>query len=119
MIEPILFWNLRGLGTSKRRLVKLVHMYKPKIIALVESFLNDSHLSRLQTKEDSVSNEDSGGKIWLSWASGVKITVLNYFAQFVTIRLKENNCQLLSLLFMLSANNWKEESYGITFVELT
>ncbi|XP_042942334.1 uncharacterized protein LOC122276573 [Carya illinoinensis] len=98
MIKPILFWNLRGLGTSKRRLVKLVHLYKPKIIALAEPFLNVSHLSRLQAKlhmENSVSNEDSGGKIWLLWAAGVKVKVLNYFAQSLTVSLDENNCQFI------------------------
>ena len=66
MIDSILVWNIRGVGTSRIRLKKLVGRYKPKIVALLEPFQNLEGAHKLATSlnfDKIISNEMEGGKI--------------------------------------------------------
>lgn len=47
MIGPILYRNIRGLGTSRGRLKKMVKKFKPKVVALVETFVDNSSMGIL------------------------------------------------------------------------
>lgn len=44
MISPVIFWNLRGVGTSQLRLRKLIKRYKPNILALAEPVLPEDRI---------------------------------------------------------------------------
>lgn len=41
--------------------------------------------------ENSFSNQDIGGKLWLLWRDGLEISVANYSAQHVSVLLKANS----------------------------
>lgn len=47
MIEKIIVWNIRGLGTSKRRIRKLVRKYEIFVLVVSEPFRELSKLQRL------------------------------------------------------------------------
>lgn len=70
MIGPIFAWKIRGIGTSRGRLKKLIASFKPKIIALMEpfhSFDKAQGLMRSLHFDYVISNEEFGGTIWVFW----------------------------------------------------
>ncbi|XP_042973032.1 uncharacterized protein LOC122304830 [Carya illinoinensis] len=64
------------MGTSKRRLKKLMNKYSPGIVAVAEPFLSQRHMESFKQKlqfEGCLSNEVQGGKLWILWAKGAKV----------------------------------------------
>ena len=93
MIRLILYWNIRGLGTSQLRLKKLIKKFRPNIIALAEPFLMEEKIPRLLGRlrcECFITNEAQGGKIWLLWNSTVSVHWLAASNQFVSVKVEEN-----------------------------
>ncbi|XP_042972740.1 uncharacterized protein LOC122304535 [Carya illinoinensis] len=97
MIGPILYWNVRGLGTSRGRLKKLVKEFKPKVFALAETFVDDSKMGRLMRQlglEEGSSNQLNAGKIWLLWEKNVNVTIVRMSDQFITVKVLEGDLAL-------------------------
>lgn len=100
MCKP-LFWNIHGLGTSRRRLRKLVKRKKLNFIMLAESFTNESNMDALKNTlqlRDYFSNQSNGGKIWLLWGNRLQVSVLNCSSQHVT-SLYENKQFYVSVVY--------------------
>jgi hypothetical protein len=74
MLDNLLFWNCRGLGSSKARLRAMLKDLKPKVLIVAEPFRQDCKLERWQGMlkfDNSYSNGDSGGKLWVFWNNEV------------------------------------------------
>ncbi|KAF5480776.1 hypothetical protein F2P56_001492, partial [Juglans regia] len=98
MNNSIIVWNVRGIGTSRRRLKKLVSKFKPQLVAVLEPFQNVDKAIRLQhyLQFDSFSsNVDVGGKIWIFWANSLDIQVVRSNMQFVSLRVTSGSVQFL------------------------
>lgn len=70
MIEKLLVWNVRSIGTSKGRLGKLVRKHNVAILAVAEPFHNEGQMQVLAKKinlNGCFANEKEGGKIWIFW----------------------------------------------------
>lgn len=79
MIGPIVYWNIKGLGTSRGRLKKLVKKFKPKVVALAETFVDGSSMGNLMRSlclEDGRSNQLQAGKIWILWDNNVNVSIV-------------------------------------------
>lgn len=68
MSDTIFFWNIRGLGSSRDRLKKLLNKFKVKLFAIVEPFLNEDRMHVLgnylnMNYKSYISNEAQGGKL--------------------------------------------------------
>lgn len=104
MMSKPLFWNIRGLGTSRRRLRKIVKSMKPNFLMLTEPFSNEAKLKLLQNNlhfEFYFFNQNIGGKLWLLWGDGLQVSVLNASAQHVTIFLPFENQQIyISIVYV-------------------
>lgn len=100
MICQLLFWNICGIRSSQRRLSKLVRKLHLNFIMLAKPFVDDSNLAVLKNSlnfEHGFSNQCVGGKLWLIWREGSKISVSNYSDQHVTVLIK-----MESRFFMVS-----------------
>lgn len=105
MMKPILFWNLRGVGTSQKRLSSLVRKFLPGIVAVAEPFLPSSRMDVLQSRLNmigSVSNDEASGKIWVMWAIGVEVSVVAVTNQSIAILMLVGITALVSRWIMLS-----------------
>ncbi|KAF5441792.1 hypothetical protein F2P56_037007 [Juglans regia] len=92
MIEPIFVWNIRGVGTSKVRLKKLIGKLKPKIVALLEPFQKLEVARRLALSlhfDNFLSNEVEGGKVWIFWDGSMKVNLIRMGEQFISLRVGE------------------------------
>lgn len=68
MIENIFYWNVRGLGRSKRRLKSLIIKKDINICAIVEPFAGNNCMAAtgsLLNLNYFCSNESMGGKLWI------------------------------------------------------
>lgn len=66
MMETILVWNVRGIHSSRRRLLSLVRKHKVHVLVLSEPFMDESQLQRVAYSlgfGNFYSNEAVGGKI--------------------------------------------------------
>ncbi|XP_042962702.1 uncharacterized protein LOC122296976 [Carya illinoinensis] len=66
----MLVWNVRGLGTSKRRLRNLIRKYKPSVLVLFEPFAAEEvmvYWANVFGYPSYCANEAMGGKIWVLW----------------------------------------------------
>ncbi|XP_042984734.1 uncharacterized protein LOC122313615 [Carya illinoinensis] len=99
----ILYGNVRGLGTSRKRLLKMVRSRKPCVFAVAEPFVDGQHLGRLQSDvsfEGSVSNQEVGGKLWVLWSKNVKVSVLSLSFQSITTAIEMNGkCLWISFVY--------------------
>lgn len=74
-----MFWNIRGLGSSKGRLKRLVKNFKPKVITLSETFVDDSRMGILMRNlglEKGSSNQLKDSKIWILWERNVDVNIV-------------------------------------------
>lgn len=72
MSDVIFFWNIKGLGSSRGRLKKLLNNFKVKLFAIVEPFLTEDRMHVMgnylnMNYNFHISNETQGGKLWLFW----------------------------------------------------
>lgn len=66
MIGPILVWNIRGIGTSKGHLKKLLAKVKSKMVVFSEPFQNFDNAQRFMRFlhfDNVITNEEEGGNI--------------------------------------------------------
>ncbi|XP_041001625.1 uncharacterized protein LOC121247323 [Juglans microcarpa x Juglans regia] len=113
MIDSILVWNIRGVGTSRTRLKTLVGRYKPKIVALLEPFQNlegARKLARSLKFDMVISNEVEGGKIWLLWDSIYKVQVDKLGMQFISV-VVENGADKILIHVIYAKCSWVERRY--------
>ncbi|XP_042954594.1 uncharacterized protein LOC122291007 [Carya illinoinensis] len=92
MIDPILVWNIRGVGTSKGRLKTLISKWRPKIVALLEHFQNIDVAKRLGRGlrfDNFISNEAEGGKIWIFGDSIIEARLVRMGRQFISLKVGE------------------------------
>ncbi|KAF5458789.1 hypothetical protein F2P56_022794 [Juglans regia] len=88
MINKVLFWNIRGLGTSRKRLRGLVREQQPIILVIAEPFRDDTHLSYWKTFlefDECLSNASQARKIWCFWKFGLKVDVMGVSDQPLTL----------------------------------
>ncbi|XP_042942745.1 uncharacterized protein LOC122276921 [Carya illinoinensis] len=89
-----LYWNIRGLKSSRIRLDKLVRKLKLNLIMIAEPFADENRLDMLKNRlkfEHSFSNQCADGKLWVLWGGGLHITVTNFSSQHITISLVINS----------------------------
>ena len=113
MIDSILVWNIRGVGTSRTRLKALVGRYKPKIVALLEPFQNlegARKLARSLNFDMVISNEVEGGKIWLLWDSMYKVQVDKLGMQYISV-VVENGADKILIHVIYAKCSWVERRY--------
>lgn len=61
-----MLWNIRGLGTSKKRLKKSKNRFKPCVLGIAEPFHSLDQLVYLKNYLnfiDGITNEEFGGKL--------------------------------------------------------
>lgn len=93
MISPIFARNIRGIGSSRGRLKKLVASLKPKVVALMEPFQNFDKaqgLMRLLLLDNVISNVD-GGKFWVFYSWGVVVQISRLGSQFISLIVGEGS----------------------------
>ncbi|KAF5474951.1 hypothetical protein F2P56_006803 [Juglans regia] len=95
-----MFWNIRGIGTSKKRLRSLVRVHKPSVLFLAEPFRDNSHLSYWRNYfsfSECLSNADKEGKIWCFWIAGLRVEVMGGSNQFISLMI--NSTVLISVVY--------------------
>ncbi|XP_041000717.1 uncharacterized protein LOC121246597 [Juglans microcarpa x Juglans regia] len=100
MFNKVLFWNIRGLGTSRKHLRGLVREQHPIILVIAEPFRDDTHLSYWKTFlefDECLSNASQAGKIWCFWKSGLKVDVMGVLDQHLTLLI--NSSLLMSSVY--------------------
>lgn len=68
MMGNIFYWNVRGLGTSKRRLKSLIIKKDINICVNVEPFVGNNRMvatGSFLNLNSFCSNETDGGKLWI------------------------------------------------------
>lgn len=88
MIDPLIVWNVRGMGTSRSGLKNLVSKYKPKIVVVLEPFQNFDKAHGLMRNlhfDSIISNEAVGGKIWVLWENTINVQVVQMSLQFISL----------------------------------
>lgn len=96
MIDPTLIWNIRGLGNkaSLAALLKYVHCYKLRMVAILEPKIPLSKADKIRRTlnfDNVVGNDKEQSNIWLFWNEDNKINVVDYHCQYLTIRITEGN----------------------------
>lgn len=113
MIGSILAWNIiRGLGTSRGRLKKLVMKMKPQIVALKEPFaavdkMRDLYHSLRMDKF--ILNEREAGKIWVLWQDDILVQTALYREQFILLRLVAGSTNILCCFVYAKCNMVKRK----------
>ena len=115
MLDNLIYWNCRGIGSSKVRLRAMLKVLKPTVLIVAEPFRQDCKLERWQGMlkfDASYSNGDSDGKLWIFWNNEVHINILQDSNQHVTFII---NSSFLFLLFMLNVIIWRDGTSGMVF----
>ncbi|KAF5465148.1 hypothetical protein F2P56_015179 [Juglans regia] len=92
-MKKVMFWNLRGIGTSKKRLRKLVRVHQPCVLFLAEPFGDDSQLSYwcdYFSFSACISNADKAGKLWCFWVAGIQVDVVGGSDQYLALMINSN-----------------------------
>lgn len=88
MIDNILHWNVRWLGSSRRRVKALIKKKDTTICAIAELFLGDNcmmDLGKFLHLNSFLSNlVDGGGKLWVFWKDPNAFQVLFFTSQSIT-----------------------------------
>ncbi|KAJ0074622.1 hypothetical protein Patl1_37562 [Pistacia atlantica] len=87
MIDKILVWNLRGLGSSRNRLKSLVKKFGVSIVGILEPFAKDDKMTRLaylMGLPSFCSNAAFDGKIWIFWSDDYDWDVLSMTNQLIS-----------------------------------
>lgn len=98
-MNSFLYWNLRRLGTSKKKLKNMVRRYKVNVVAIAEPFVGEHCMSRLQKSLDfwgCISNEGVGGKLWVLWNTNVNVTMKSIKGQSISLLVKEKDKKILT-----------------------
>ncbi|KAG2725982.1 hypothetical protein I3760_01G090700 [Carya illinoinensis] len=122
MISPILFWNIRGVRSSKLRLRNIIKKFKPNIIALAEPFLREDKITTLLGKYNCnsfVTNERHSGKIWLLWNSEISIQWLNGSNQFVSVKVEANRFVFILTIIYAKCNPVERKNLWEDLVEMS
>ncbi|XP_042962740.1 uncharacterized protein LOC122297018 [Carya illinoinensis] len=93
-----MYWNIRGLGTSRGRLKKLVKSFNVKVVALAETFVDERKMDKIKKSlwlDNGCSNQEKAGKIWLLWDKSVDVHVFRVSDQFMTAKVWEGNTVIL------------------------
>lgn len=99
MISPILVWNIRGVGNSSSResLKRLVHKFKPLLVAISEPMLSANKawkLGRYINLPKFVVNSSIDSKIWLFWHDSCNLEHISSSVQQVTLGLKSGSATI-------------------------
>ncbi|XP_042983328.1 uncharacterized protein LOC122312726 [Carya illinoinensis] len=89
-----LYWNARGLGTSRERLKNLVTKFHPKLVVIAKPMVSISRLDMWRDRlhfDGCCSNVEEGGKLWLFWSQDLHLVVENMGDQFLTVRITNLN----------------------------
>ncbi|KAF5468243.1 hypothetical protein F2P56_012410 [Juglans regia] len=112
MSESIIVWNVRGIGTSSRRLKNLVFKFKPKLISVLEPFQNQNKVLRLMNSlhfDSCISNVDVGGKIWIFWDNVRDVQVVRTSLQFISLRVNTGSYQFLCNIVYAKCNMYERK----------
>lgn len=80
MMKNILMWDVQGLGTSKRRVKKLVRNFDVSIVAIVEPF---QRVKKLKIWAESLGlhnyaeNVQVRGKLWICWKHDIIVDTID------------------------------------------
>ncbi|XP_042983286.1 uncharacterized protein LOC122312671 [Carya illinoinensis] len=83
----MLVWNIRGLGTSRRRIRSLVRKYEVSVLVVLEPFQEDSKLQSWAASlqfSNYCSNLKEGGKMWVIWKDEINLEILDINKQSMT-----------------------------------
>ena len=83
MTDTIIYWNVRGLGSSKRRLKSLLAKNNVSICAIAEPFARENCMATMGnflTFNCFCSNETVRGKLWIFWKELDVFQVLSHSA---------------------------------------
>ncbi|XP_074303088.1 uncharacterized protein LOC141637509 [Silene latifolia] len=91
-------WNIQGTGNKNKinALKEVVKVYKPSIIALIETHMNGEHALKIQkiigyTGHSRVDANGFSGGIWLYWRSEfVTVTPVKEHSQYITVEVSRN-----------------------------
>ncbi|CAI9775524.1 unnamed protein product [Fraxinus pennsylvanica] len=86
MIDTPVVWNVRGMGTSKCRLRKLVRKHNIAILAVAEPFHSERHVQSFAKKiklAGCITNEKEGGKIWVFWREDLQMEWIGASSQTI------------------------------------
>jgi len=91
-----LIWNVRGINTQGvlERLKMLKKMHQLSIIAILEPFLDKTHVQSFKNQlamDQAVSN--CNGKIWLFWNTDIDCVILEEDEQQITCDIRHNELQ--------------------------
>ncbi|KAI9186057.1 hypothetical protein LWI28_013379 [Acer negundo] len=99
ILDKIIVWNVRGMGTSKRRMKKLMKDHNVSVLAVSEPFqdvgLIRKWASCLQFQNFS-SNIEEGGKILVFWKDNIQLEVVGTSNQCLTVLLSAGSSSLLA-----------------------
>lgn len=76
----ILIWNLRGMISSKSRLLELRKHYNPSILVLIEPFVSVNKIrcwARHLRFSHYASNIAEGGKVWMFWEKELSFSLIS------------------------------------------
>lgn len=88
MSYSYIFWNARGIGTSSRRLKKLVLKFQPKVVVMVDQSKILLWKGKLKFNE-CCSNVSEGGKLWIFWNHETELIVDGMGDQYISVMVKE------------------------------
>ncbi|XP_022869153.1 uncharacterized protein LOC111388629 [Olea europaea var. sylvestris] len=84
MIDQLLVWKVRGVGTSKGRIGKLVRKLNVEILGIAKPFLGEEKMKLLACKiklPNFISNEKTRGKLWIFWSEDYKVDWVHFSDQ--------------------------------------
>lgn len=87
MIDTIFFWNVRGLGRSRKRLKNLASKFNASLVAISEPFTEAARMPILGNFLNfpyCCSNEVEGRKLWIFWRVPIAFEILCCSAQMIT-----------------------------------
>lgn len=87
VIDTILVWNWRGLGSSRKCLKSLLRKYCVGIVGILEPFQDARKMPRLASYlgfSKYCCNDSSGGKVWIYWKDVYDFGVVHMSNQALT-----------------------------------
>lgn len=86
MVDTILYWNVRGLGSLKKRLKSLLMKNDVSICAIAKPFARENCMTTMGnflSLNYFFSNQIVGGKLWIFWKDSDVFQVLSCTPQMI------------------------------------
>ncbi|KAL2527111.1 Uncharacterized protein Adt_12165 [Abeliophyllum distichum] len=89
MMDNLLFWNLRGINSSIKRLKKVVHINNVSMLILAEPIVDKGKIQEYKCKLGyDYCHSNRNGKLWVFWNSHLDCQVIEDQEQFISFQTK-------------------------------